>query len=642
MQDHIEAIIPDEEKRRLASDVENRKKTATRSAFSVWWWYEEAVDEEHTFSTHAVETRHQRKLKNETKQKSDLFIQPNFVTPPLAPSRTSNEGPSIAPSSLEDQWTLPDPSLDQHHSLKDLGMEEEVLRPHLLVSLSHQERETWILAYQTDPYYDDKGKNLEGASVPLTPSRFQRSDNGMIYFVDADWRYRLCVPRNKINEVLNRIHNSPHEGAHSGEKRFIARLRELFYWLRLAKDATDFVASCDVCQKTKIDRRGKQGGLRPSHIPQRPFATVSMDMITGLPESGKERFTAVLAFVDKLTKFAILIPTFNSLDQVGFALHFITHIVNTFGLPTRIICDRDKRWTSSFWRSVAAYYGSHLVLSSAHHPQTDGQTEILNAQIETMLRAYVAKDRSSWAQWLGVLARSYNSSVHSSTGYRPDYLLFGYETQVDATGLVPDSQFVQRPLASQRAQNFVAEMQHHRQLARDALTLAQERQAKAYNRNRRPEDRIEPGDFVLVNPHTLQLIEASGTGRKLVQRLIGPFEVLERINPLVYRLRLPTNYPMHSVVNICHLKRYTTSDPRFGPRETLPSTRDMLPATEEWEVDRILGHRTTSTRQGRSRQYLVRWKGLDAAEDSWLSEFDLRNAPELKRDYDALVSRRPR
>ncbi|KAG9222045.1 hypothetical protein CCMSSC00406_0008030 [Pleurotus cornucopiae] len=367
-----------------------------------------------------------------------------------------------------------------------------------------------------------------------------------------------------------------------------------------------------------------------------------MDLITGLPESGTEQFTAVLVFVDKLTKFATLIPTYNTLDQVGFAMHFITRIVNVYGLPTRIICNRDKRWTSSFWRSVAAYYGSHLVLSSAHHLQTDGQTEILNAQIEVMLRAYVAKDRTAWAHWLGVLAQSYNSSVHSSTGYRPDYLLFGYEPQVDASGLVPDSQFIQRPVASQRALGFVADLQHHRQLARDALTLAQERQAKSFNRNCRHVDSITPGDLVLVNPHTLQLVEASGTGRKLVQRMIGPFEVLERINPLVYRLRLPTNYPMHPVVNINHLKRYTPSDPRFGPRETLPSTRDLLPAKEEWEIDRILGHRTSSTRQGKARQYLVRWKGLDAAEDSWLSEADLRNAPELKRDYDKLVSGRPR
>lgn len=115
--------------------------------------------------------------------------------------------------------------------------------------------------------------------------------------------------------------------------------------------------------------------------------------------------------------------------------------------------------------------------------------------------------------------------------------------------------------------------------------------------------------------------------------MIGPFEVLEKINPLVYRLRLPTNYPMHPVINLAHLKRYTPSEHRFGERSQLPATRDLLPAAEEWEVEAILGHKVTSRKSGRKRLYLVRWKGLDATEDSWLSEYELRNAPELKREY---------
>ncbi|KII88841.1 hypothetical protein PLICRDRAFT_67617, partial [Plicaturopsis crispa FD-325 SS-3] len=89
-----------------------------------------------------------------------------------------------------------------------------------------------------------------------------------------------------------------------------------------------------------------------------------------------------------------------------------------------------------------------------------------------------------------------------------------------------------------------------RAAARDALAHAQDRQAWAHNKSRRPAEPIEPGDFVLVNPHTLHLVEATGTGRKLVQRTIGPFEVLEKVNDQVYRIRLPDNYPMHPVVNL--------------------------------------------------------------------------------------------
>lgn len=176
-----------------------------------------------------------------------------------------------------------------------------------------------------------------------------------------------------------------------------------------------------------------------------------------------------------------------------------------------------------------------------------------------------------------------------------------------------------------------------RKSARDALVLAQEKQAKAFNKGRRPVDPIEVGDLVLINPHTLKLVDVAGTGRKLVQRTIGPFEVLERINPIVYRLRLPDTYPMHSVFNIAHLKKYKPSPAHFGDRSSLPSTRDFI-ATQEYEVEAILGHKLSACSTGNRHMYLVRWAGYGPTDDSWISEYDLRNAPELKREYLALHS----
>jgi hypothetical protein len=173
------------------------------------------------------------------------------------------------------------------------------------------------------------------------------------------------------------------------------------------------------------------------HIPLRPFATVSLDLITGLPPSGNEKYTAILVIVDKLIKYAIIIPTHNQLSQEGFAKLFVERVVNVYGLLERIVCDRDKRWATAFWRSVVAFYGGALALSSSHHPQTDGQMEVLNATIEQMLRAYIATDRTSWARWLSEINHAYNSAVHSSTGYTPDFLLMGYQPRVSTTLFAP-------------------------------------------------------------------------------------------------------------------------------------------------------------------------------------------------------------
>jgi hypothetical protein len=211
---------------------------------------------------------------------------------------------------------------------------------------------------------------------------------------------------------------------------------------------------------------------------------VSLDLITGLPPSGPEKFTTVLVIVDKLTKYAIMVATHNQLSQKGFACIFVDRVVNVYGLPEHIICDQDKYWSMAFWCSVVSYYGSSLAISSAYHPQTDGQTEVLNTTVEQMMQAYVAEDCASWARWLSKVRCACNFSVHSYTGYSPDFLLFGYQQRVSTAFLVPQGDPTQHPLlSSQKANNYIAVMERHRKSTRDALTLAQERQARAHNKH---------------------------------------------------------------------------------------------------------------------------------------------------------------
>lgn len=188
-------------------------------------------------------------------------------------------------------------------------------------------------------------------------------------------------------------------------------------------------------------------------------------------------------------------------------------------------------------------------------------------------------------------------------------------------------------MPSQKAELFLETLQGIRASARNALVLAQEKQAKAYNKGRRPVDPIKKGDLVLINPHTLKLVDIKGTGKKLVQRGLGPFEVLEVVNPKVYRLRLPGSYPMHPVFNIEHLKKYHKSPEELGERTVLPPTRPEFTESPEYEVEAILGHRLTSKATGNRREYLVSWKGYDPSEDDWISEDALRNSPTLKREY---------
>ena len=500
----------------------------------------------------------------------------------------------------------------------------------LTITVSPARLRAFVEGYQQDPSFKLawKAADEEGAEVSAA-QRFYKSADGLLTFRDADWVARLCVPRSEVQRLLRETHNSPWESAHAGSSRLFHRLAARFYWPRMWADIVAFTKTCDVCQKIKPDKRGPNGRLFPHSIPLLPFEVVSLDLITGLPKS--EGYNAVLVIVDKLTKYVQYIPTTWNLKQDGFAKLFLSHVVYKFGIPRQMISDRDAHWAKAFWASVAKHLGLGLLLSTSHHPQTDGQTEKANDTLEVALRAYEAGDRSKWANWLGPLAAAHNSLPHSSTGYSPNFLLMGYSPRTGTEVIDPSVRGVPRVLAhSAAATPFIEELEVHRTRARDALARAQARQARAYNAGRRDEE-FEEGDEVLLNPHSLDLVDVQGTGRKLLQRRIGPFRVTEKINPVVYRLDLPPEYKLHPVVNIQHLMKYNRA-PEDNERPTLPDLRE-LSVEEEYEVEKIVGHRYNKAR--RRKEYLVRWKGYGPEHDTFKPETMLRNAFSRIREYKA-------
>jgi len=368
-----------------------------------------------------------------------------------------------------------------------------------------------------------------------------------------------------------------------------------------------------------------------------------MDFIPELPES--DGYDNILVIVDKLTKYAIFIPTTTTITEKGTAELFFRHVIAQYGIPRQVISDRDTRWKGEFWKEICDRMGMKRALTTAYHPQADGQTEIMNQTLEISLRAYIGPDRDDWVSSLDGLALSYNSTHHTATGFAPAYLLRGY-IPITGSSLIHSPESVPRPLnqtelnssgdktlrpeASEMIEKFKAD--RHR--AQEALLLGQHFQQRAYNRGRLSFE-FEEGDMVLINPHSLSLLKSEkGRGRKLLMKYDGPFEIMKKLSPVSYRLRMPASYGIHPVLNIAHLEKYQASPTEFGVRPRKSLNREDFDELPEYEVDKIVAERRKKGRNGkRILQYLTRFKGYSEEFDEWLTENQLKNAPEPLKNW---------
>ena len=192
----------------------------------------------------------------------------------------------------------------------------------------------------------------------------------------------------------------------------------------MTQDIKKFVSSCPVCQKIKHAQHLPYGLLQPIPIPHQPFKVVTMDFISELPES--KGFNSIFVLICKLTKYAFFIPCNTNLTEKGAARLFFDKIVTHMGLPKQIISDHNTCWRNIFWKEVCESMGSQRALTTAYHPQANGQTKILNQMIEVTIRAFINRNQDNWSQILPYLAFAYNTTPHTTTKFLPSYLLYGF------------------------------------------------------------------------------------------------------------------------------------------------------------------------------------------------------------------------
>ena len=413
-------------------------------------------------------------------------------------------------------------------------------------------------------------------------------------------------------EILKECHDSKWAG-HPGIHRTLALVEHTYYWPRMRDDVELYVKTCLVCQQDKVEQSHPAGLLEPLPIPSRPWESVSMDFITCLPKS--EGKGTIIVVVDRFSKYATFIPATKDCNAEETARLFLAHVVKYWGVPKIIVSDRDSRFTGRFWTELFKLLGTELNFSTSFHPQTDGQTERVNALLELYLRHYVSANQRDWAKLLDVAQFSYNLQRSEATNSSPFELATGQQP------LTPTAISTGYMGKSPGAFKFAKGWHEKSDMAKAYLAKASKRMKKWADKKRRPRE-FEEGDLVMVKLLTHQAKTFKGLHKGLTRRYEGPFPITKRVGKVSYQLELPPKLKIHPVFHVSLLKPYheDMEDPSRGESSRAPTS---ITASFDKEAETILAHRIIPRRGKRYVEYLVKWKGQPDSEASWEPEESL-------------------
>lgn len=430
---------------------------------------------------------------------------------------------------------------------------------------------------------------------------------------------RIYVPDDReLRREITSLYHDPTPMGHPGRLKTLELVRRDYYWPGQGVFVHNYVDGCAICQQAKVNTHPT---IVPPHpIPALPnalpFTTVSMDFITDLPPSNG--YDSLLVVVDHdLTKGVIFCPCNKTIDAIGTAQLLLDNLYRRFGLPTKIISDRGPQFASQVFQQLCKKLGIESALSTAYHPQTDGETERVNQELETYLRIYCADHPDTWTEHLPMAEFAHNNRPHSARNTSPFYLTMGYDPRpipsVSSTSKVPS------------VEQRLANLQQIRDEARAAHELA-----RAIMKERRTKGFVKfaKGQKVWLEAKNLRLKLPS---RKLAPKREGPFVISDVLGPVTYRLKLPKTWKIHPNFHASLLSPYKEND-THGPNFLSPPP-EIIGGEDEYEVEAIINHR--DSRNG--RRFLIKWKGYPTSANSWEPRSLLTNAADVLAEYERKI-----
>ncbi|KAJ0640342.1 putative nucleotidyltransferase, Ribonuclease H [Helianthus annuus] len=420
----------------------------------------------------------------------------------------------------------------------------------------------------------------------------------------------------ELRKRLIHLCHSSSMGGHSGVHATYQRLKSFFYWKGQIKQIRELIRNCNTCQQAKPDHAAYPGLLQPLPIPTEVWADISMDFITGLPKSqGKE---VIFVVVDRLTKYAHFMPLSHPFTALQVAQLFLDNVFKLHGWPSTIVSDRDTIFLSNFWKEFTRLQGISVAMSTAYHPQSDGQTEVVNRCLETYLRCMTMERPNSWMKWLSLAEFWYNTNFHTAIQTTPFQALYGYSPPLH----VP---YVHRDSMVASVDDFMVAREETVKLLRDSLLKAQNRMQQQANKHRSDRE-FAVGDWVFLKLQNY--VQSSIRGKpynKLSPKYFGPYLITQKIGTVAYKLDLPDDANIHPTFHVSLLKKAN------GP----PVTVIPIPKGHRFSLQpaTILDSRVIRRGNRAAGQLLVKWNGLPDSDATWEFKDDfLLRFPDFQLD----------
>ncbi|KAG7583636.1 Ribonuclease H-like superfamily [Arabidopsis suecica] len=440
-------------------------------------------------------------------------------------------------------------------------------------------------------------------------TEYQTSNNGTIVV-----NGRVCVPDIKElkDEILREAHQSRFS-IHPGLHKMYHDLKRYYHWVGMKKDVARWVARCPTCQLVKAESQVPSGLIQSLPMPEWKWDHVTMDFVTGLPRS-PAKHDAVWVVVDRLTKSAHFVAVSETDGAERIAAKYIEEIVRLHGVPVSIVSDRDTRFTSHFWKAFQKALGTRVNMSTAYHPQTDGQSERTIRTLEDMLRACALDWGGSWEKHLTLVEFAYNNSYQASIGMSPYEALYGRACRTPLCWTPVGERMLFGP-------KIVDETNEKMKFLKVKLKEAQDRQ-KSYADKRRKELEFKVGDLVYLKAVTYKGDGRFSKRKKLSPRYVGPYKVIERVGPVAYKLELPPKLDaFHKVFHVSQLRK-CLSERDEAVADVPPELQENL--TVKAKPIRIIDRMEKGTRGKRINMVKVLWDCGGREEATWETENKIR------------------